>query len=426
MKKQLQFLLLCAIMGVSFNFKVFANDTISVCIGDSVNLLEINDGGSWTLYGTYPAIKIVDNYLIGISTGSGTIMYSTKVSGVYTLYYVIVKANPTFDIDADFASLEECEGSSTQYNLKDQVENLDMTATFSYSGDGVTDGVFSAADLTSGTNPVYFTATSTDGCSTTDTANVTIMALPDAPEAYNTPVCYGENDTIILTNVGSNSIAWENSSGASMASSYQLIVPSVTSDDAYYATYTDENGCKSTSTIKVTVDAIEAAFTVGATVAEVGESVQFTSTSTNASTYEWDFSEGTTSSDENPSYSFTSAGYKDVSLLVTSSNGCSDEYSLDSAIYVTSKIEGNSAVDLTGSSAGFELYPLPMNDELTVVNNAGKSATLSIFSVDGRLVMSEVLAIDVNTVDVSSLSSGSYVVKISGENINQSRQIIKL
>ncbi|HIO68215.1 MAG TPA: PKD domain-containing protein, partial [Flavobacteriales bacterium] len=52
--------------------------------------------------------------------------------------------------------------------------------------------------------------------------------------------------------------------------------------------------------------------------------VSFTSTSTNASTYYWDFGNGNTSTLESPTNVYVNAGIYDVKLIATNSGGVSD------------------------------------------------------------------------------------------------------
>lgn len=61
-----------------------------------------------------------------------------------------------------------------------------------------------------------------------------------------------------------------------------------------------------------------ASFSVSNTNPKVGESVSFTNTSTDAKTYEWNFGDGYTSSESNPSHVYSSAGYKNVTLTAYS------------------------------------------------------------------------------------------------------------
>lgn len=52
--------------------------------------------------------------------------------------------------------------------------------------------------------------------------------------------------------------------------------------------------------------------------------VNFSNTSTNASTYLWDFGDGNMSNEENPSHTYTTAGKFTVKLIVKNANGCMD------------------------------------------------------------------------------------------------------
>lgn len=68
-----------------------------------------------------------------------------------------------------------------------------------------------------------------------------------------------------------------------------------------------------------------ASFTVSKTSATVNESISFTNTSIDGDSYEWDFGDGQTSSSENPSHSYNSAGSYSVTLTVYSKNGKKDD-----------------------------------------------------------------------------------------------------
>jgi PKD repeat protein len=64
-----------------------------------------------------------------------------------------------------------------------------------------------------------------------------------------------------------------------------------------------------------------ASFTTDKATAEVGEAITFTNTSQNATSYLWDFGDGSTSTDENSTHSYTTAGTFTISLSVTGDGG---------------------------------------------------------------------------------------------------------
>ena len=99
------------------------------------------------------------------------------------------------------------------------------------------------------------------------------------------------------------------------------------------ATATDNSGNTKTSEISILLsengssnDPPVAAFVASSTSVEVGQSVQFTSQSTNNPTsYSWDFGDGTTSTLQNPTHTYNSEGNYDVSLTVVNNAGSDNE-----------------------------------------------------------------------------------------------------
>jgi len=75
-------------------------------------------------------------------------------------------------------------------------------------------------------------------------------------------------------------------------------------------------------------------FTHERQVVEPGVEVAFISTHTDATSFAWDFGDGNTSTDQNPTHTYTSTGNYAVSLTVTSSTG-------DNAISASSVVVGD-------------------------------------------------------------------------------------
>jgi PKD repeat protein len=67
---------------------------------------------------------------------------------------------------------------------------------------------------------------------------------------------------------------------------------------------------------------LRASFTCSPVVLNIGQAAQFTDTSTGSPTsWEWNFGDGGTSTAQNPNHSYTTAGYKTVTLTVRNSSG---------------------------------------------------------------------------------------------------------
>lgn len=64
-----------------------------------------------------------------------------------------------------------------------------------------------------------------------------------------------------------------------------------------------------------------ASFTMSKTSAEAGELISFTNTSENATSYSWNFGDGNTSSDSNPTHSYSNGGTFTVTLTAIGDEG---------------------------------------------------------------------------------------------------------
>lgn len=72
---------------------------------------------------------------------------------------------------------------------------------------------------------------------------------------------------------------------------------------------------------------------------EVGQDVIFINESHNAKNFDWDFGDGSTSTEENPRHAYRGTGTFNVMLKVTSKSGLSDEASLTLEVLVPTLLE---------------------------------------------------------------------------------------
>jgi PKD repeat protein len=132
-----------------------------------------------------------------------------------------------------------------------------------------------------------------------------------------------------------------------------------------------------------------ASFSVDITNPEVGQTVYFNNNSQNGDKFDWDFGDGTISTEINPAHVFTATGGYDVTLTVTSKNGSTDKSSLTINVLVPTLLEievrewtadgnGNVVPD-----ASVLLYPT-----LTDWNNQTHSVSEAFTDADGIAVFS--------------------------------------
>ena len=114
-------------------------------------------------------------------------------------------------------------------------------------------------------------------------------------EVFATPIIFGGND---ITICAGNSITLSASGGAqyTWSNSVQNGIPfQATNSSTYTVSSIDANGCEGFDTVLVTVlPSPNAAFTPDVTTGIAPLTVQFTNTSTNATSYFWDFGNGNT------------------------------------------------------------------------------------------------------------------------------------
>jgi PKD repeat protein len=118
-----------------------------------------------------------------------------------------------------------------------------------------------------------------------------------------------------------------------------------------------------------------AAFTASATIINTGDSVSFTDQSTNNPTsWSWNFGDGTTSNQQNPTHTFNTAGTYTVALTATNSAGNSTETKTD-YITVTS-----TTVTYCTSSSSNQNYEWIAGVRVANINNSSNASGYTDFT----------------------------------------------
>jgi PKD repeat protein len=138
--------------------------------------------------------------------------------------------------------------------------------------------------------------------------------------------------------------------------------------------------------------------------------------SKNASSYLWDFGDGTTSSEVNPVHTFQKPGYFNISLTAMNAN-CMDFMEIVE-VNVTSinKVE----------SSSINLYPNPVYDKFYISSTNNELKQIKLFDISGKVItILENLQTNPVSIDVSGLASGIYQVQITSGNLIEYKKIIK-
>lgn len=182
----------------------------------------------------------------------------------------------------------------------------------------------------------------------------------------------------------------------------------------YIATTTDVNGC-SGGTASVTITTTGSTPTAGFTSVVTGVgAVNFTNTSVGAASYDWDFGDTNTSTQQNPAHTYTTNGTFQVTLIVT--NPCGNDTIIQEVVITGVAIEN---ALLSNVSA----YPNPVTDMLNInFNNVSlKDVSLVLYDAKGQKVIEKKIGTIAGnfteTLNMNTLSKGIYMLAVQqGEN----------
>lgn len=206
-----------------------------------------------------------------------------------------------------------------QMVCKDESVTLSGSGAQTYTWDnGVTNGV----SFVPGSTTTYtVTGASSSGCTDTDEVVVTVNPLPSVSGGADKTIC--EGNSLVLSGSGATSYTWTNGVQNNVG-----FTPSL-GTNTYVVTGTSAAGCENTDTVVITV--------VLAPTAVLGSNsplsglpgleVEFTNSSTNANTYDFQFGNGTSYSTTNvaatPNAVYQNPG--NYTVVLTAGNGiCED------------------------------------------------------------------------------------------------------
>lgn len=346
--------------------------------------------------GQYPLSVSITAYVTVPLLGQQT--QSTTLDALGITYYLTVIEAGALSATATATPPSICTGGSSMITAS--VTNGSGSETFSWS-----DGSTGNPITVNPTGSTTYTVTVTDGGNTA-TASASVTVEPD-PTAVVTPtsqmICNGASATITAS--GGATYSW--STGETTAS----ITVSPTATTFYTVTVTSAAGCTDTAVDTVEVNPTPAPV-AGFDDSTSENTVTFTNTSTGATSYAWNFGDGSSGTDANPTHVYGSNGTFTVTLTATNSCG-SDTYSDD----VTIVGVGIGSVE---SSLVFSVYPNPNEGVFTVAfsDNSGKPYSIRVYDLGGKKVFEETLTGSGSVqkqVDLTSLPKGFYTLHLNSE-----------
>ena len=359
--------------------------TADVCVGNTTTFTTATTGGTWTSSTTSVATINSSGVITGVSAGTATITYNytnsqTSCSASATKIVTVLAVPTVADIAGTFTVCKDVTTTLTNSTAGGVwSSNLTNIATVDPST-GVVTGV------SAGTATISYTVTGVNGCTKSAMQAVVVSAPTVNPISVTaTTLCVG--GTITATSTTSSG-TWTTTNAGVTTINSSGVVTGVAAGTASIVYTVSSGGCSNSATIGITVltqPAPTFSFTDNPCS---GSSVGFTSSVTGAGTYSytWDFGDGTSSTQQNPSHIFTSLGCGtatfNVTLTVTDANGCSNSV----VNTITVKQQANvDYEDVQNPYTQFDNCGLPVPSsayEIRIDKAAGFSNCITSYTVD--------------------------------------------
>jgi PKD repeat protein len=180
------------------------------------------------------------------------------------------------------------------------------------------------------------------------------------------------------------------------------------------------NGVSSDTTI-LNINVIEDDPTADFTFDINNGTVNFTNTSVGGSEFLWNFGDGNSSTEENPSYAYSEVGQFTVTLFVE--NDCGDA----NTTQVFDIMVGTNELNLNFSA---DILPNPTSGlfQVDLVSSESEDLTIELLDLRGILIQKEIIKVGnfktTQTFDATHLASGVYFVKIIGAEGYMTKRIV--
>jgi len=383
----------------------------STTIGCGPLTVEFNDASSsnvtawnWTFEGGDPATSTEEN---------PTVVYTTE--GIYSVQLEVTSAAGTdFVVIDDFVEVFGTPTAEIDFALEGNLINASNAGSETDIIFWEVDGqVFDEEEITYTfpENGIYEVVLIVENDCAADMASTTVEvdAYPEASiAALPLVVCEGEAVQIVDNSSNAENKMWI-LEGASPATSTEDSPTVVYDTEGSYSITLTVSNQYGTSTEEFT-DAVEVVALPDAsfTAEQSDNLIEFTSTITNATTILWDFGDGTTSTEENPSHRFETNGTFEVTLTVT--NECGTFFVTETYTIISNSV---SERDL----AKVNIYPNPTQDvfNIELTNRERNRIKMDVLDINGRIVVSKSFDGSKYTLNVSDMSVGTYLIRLRSE-----------
>lgn len=286
----------------------------------------------------------------GTQLNNQNIQQVFNASGTFDVTLITEDTNGC--IDSTYSNdVVEIISLSNDFYANDTISCASSNITFTTNADGASNITWDFGDGnqgnglsvnhsygTIGNYAVTLTIDFANGCSQTIIKNnyIEIIDQPSATiQISNTLVCKNETVFFNIQNTNAQSVKWFFGDGStSLAFNTSHTYNNAGQYESKLVLY--RMGCSDTLYSNIIVQSATAGFQNQTNHICAPADVLFLDLSTNAISWEWSFSNGSTSSDSSPTITFDMPGNYDAQLVITDINGCTDTSFVTDAVQINS------------------------------------------------------------------------------------------
>ncbi|MEN9913340.1 MAG: hypothetical protein RL528_50, partial [Bacteroidota bacterium] len=393
-------------------------DSVNICQGTIIPTVDLvassNTPGTIYSWSSSNGTQITStNDSLTINVGNNTVTYIISgidpISGCSSSAQSTIYVRPRPNVNLTSQLTNVCVNGSVI--LTTQVTNTQGTPISQYSFD------YNPAASNSQTviyNPlltgnVYVNVTSPYGCMRNDSLMITIdstLISPTITLAASFNLLCSNNlapiELIAISDAISPNYSWTPNF---ISQNNDTIIDTPQNSTNYSVTVTDQNGCSAVSLTTVLVSQSPVASFTSTLLPALN--ISFTSTSTNATNYLWDFGDGTISAIENPIHEYLIPGTYLVTLITTTSEGCSDT--------IINEIQVYGMDGLNELSSNYIIYPNPTNGIFVIKNINQLNGKISLSTSSGTIILKQDLTNIETQVDLTNFDFGIYFIHITND-----------
>ncbi len=389
----------------------------NICKGDQVTLTATNA----TNLKVYDDESLSNMIFSGTTFNSGiipddTVFYITSQDSTYEsnpqkVKVITSKIKADFDFEIDTTDLAQ--KHLIQFKNKSSNEELFLFYVDDQLIANSSEPTFDYSSLSS--FEVRLLSEDINGCRDSTSTTITPTVSP-TPEVTNFNIC--RNETITITPQNGSIFYFYADQGLSdlRKKGSTLSIDSLTSDTTVYITSIDSLLESSAATVQIDVSEIEASFTITPDSVDISNSDQIViaNTSADATNYNWYVNDSLMSTSETPDFDFEELGTFEIRLEVNNNIGCI-------ALHTQSLAVTN--ITSTGLSIpSLRIFPNPAYNSLSISSPEEVEYKLSTLSgityLTGKIIE--------DTIDISQLPAGVYLLEISKGKDTEYIKILKL